>query len=263
MIDDPLSLLSLGIWLMAAGMWPVGFLFGACSACCGECPEECNKCTHFYNNNPQFPVNPDCGVINDLGTINWSIAGFGATFGFESEIIIDNPDLPEDLIPDEWGSLTINVSDSIGGFLELDECGCPTCNYESPFTATFQILSGGFFKFGASAPGTLSGCDETQIEFDCSDLSWQVVEVNASYDEELKNLVIAALIEYLDALQFSSSFDDIPPCDCGACCDTPTNQSTTCEENVAEGYCQNVFNVADRQWQGVGTSCDPNPCEEE
>jgi hypothetical protein len=34
MIDDPLSLLSLGIWLMAAGMWPVGFLFGTCSACC-------------------------------------------------------------------------------------------------------------------------------------------------------------------------------------------------------------------------------------
>jgi hypothetical protein len=41
MIDDPLSLLSLGIWLMAAVMWPVGmgFLFGVCSACCQEeCP---------------------------------------------------------------------------------------------------------------------------------------------------------------------------------------------------------------------------------
>jgi hypothetical protein len=37
-IDDPLSLLSLGIWLFAAGMWPVAFLFGACSACCNQCP---------------------------------------------------------------------------------------------------------------------------------------------------------------------------------------------------------------------------------
>jgi hypothetical protein len=37
-IDDPLSLLSLGIWLFAAGMWPIGFLFGACSVCCDECP---------------------------------------------------------------------------------------------------------------------------------------------------------------------------------------------------------------------------------
>jgi hypothetical protein len=31
-------MLSLGIWLMAAGMWPVGFLFGACSACCDDDP---------------------------------------------------------------------------------------------------------------------------------------------------------------------------------------------------------------------------------
>jgi hypothetical protein len=39
MFDDPLSLLSLGIWLFAAGMWPVAFLFGACSACCqDDCP---------------------------------------------------------------------------------------------------------------------------------------------------------------------------------------------------------------------------------
>jgi len=41
MLDDPLSLLSLGVWLMAAGMWPVGFLFGACSACCDEGPCVC------------------------------------------------------------------------------------------------------------------------------------------------------------------------------------------------------------------------------
>lgn len=34
MIDDPLTLLSLVVWLMAAGMYPLGFLFGACSPCC-------------------------------------------------------------------------------------------------------------------------------------------------------------------------------------------------------------------------------------
>jgi hypothetical protein len=36
MIDDPLSLLSPAVWLLAAGMWPVAFLFGACSPCCQE-----------------------------------------------------------------------------------------------------------------------------------------------------------------------------------------------------------------------------------
>jgi hypothetical protein len=39
MLDDPLSLLSLGIWLFAAGMWPVGLLFGSCSSCCDVCPD--------------------------------------------------------------------------------------------------------------------------------------------------------------------------------------------------------------------------------
>jgi hypothetical protein len=33
-MDDPLAIVSFGIWLMAAGMYPVGFLFGVCSACC-------------------------------------------------------------------------------------------------------------------------------------------------------------------------------------------------------------------------------------
>jgi hypothetical protein len=36
-MDDPLFLLMQGIWLMAAGMYPLGFLFGVCSACCNQC----------------------------------------------------------------------------------------------------------------------------------------------------------------------------------------------------------------------------------
>ena len=39
-IDDPLSLITFGVWLMAAGMYPLGFLFGACSPCCEPCPWE-------------------------------------------------------------------------------------------------------------------------------------------------------------------------------------------------------------------------------
>lgn len=36
MIDDPLSLVLWSSWLMAAGMYPIGFLFGACSDCCSQ-----------------------------------------------------------------------------------------------------------------------------------------------------------------------------------------------------------------------------------
>jgi len=36
-IDDPLSLVLWSSWLVAAGMYPIGFLFGACSDCCNVC----------------------------------------------------------------------------------------------------------------------------------------------------------------------------------------------------------------------------------
>lgn len=58
MIDDPLSLITFGVWLMAAGMYPLGFLFGACSPCC-EPPcgfalsfERCMRITRVGNPTP-------------------------------------------------------------------------------------------------------------------------------------------------------------------------------------------------------------------
>lgn len=36
-MDDPLSLLAFAVWTLAAGMYPLGFMFGTCSACCDTC----------------------------------------------------------------------------------------------------------------------------------------------------------------------------------------------------------------------------------
>lgn len=63
MIDDPLSILSLFVWIAAAGMYPLGFLFGACSPCCDrECPwilsfDRCMRVS-FVDSDP--PVGGDC-----------------------------------------------------------------------------------------------------------------------------------------------------------------------------------------------------------
>jgi hypothetical protein len=66
-IDDPLSLLSLGLWLFAAGMWPVGFLFGACSACCrqDECPWliEFDRCLRVSHVGSTPAVGGDCQIL--------------------------------------------------------------------------------------------------------------------------------------------------------------------------------------------------------
>jgi hypothetical protein len=73
-IDDPLSLLSAIIWLAALGTWPVGFLFGACSACCDQdqCPWMLNfdRCLYFDNVN----TSPQTG-----GTTPVSLRKFGGT----------------------------------------------------------------------------------------------------------------------------------------------------------------------------------------
>jgi hypothetical protein len=65
-IDDPLSLLSLGIWLFAGGMWPVGFLFGACSACCNECPRMLNIEGCLYVENEAL-AEADAGDVRGSG----------------------------------------------------------------------------------------------------------------------------------------------------------------------------------------------------
>ena len=62
MIDavEPLSLVLWGVFFLAAGMYPLGFMLGAsCSPCCGgQCgdpPVEFNRCIRFVNTNTSAP----------------------------------------------------------------------------------------------------------------------------------------------------------------------------------------------------------------
>jgi hypothetical protein len=88
-IDDPLSLLSLGIWLFAAGMWPVAFLFGACSPCCQqECPWllEFQRCMRVERVGTDPPVGGHCAVSSfssNTGDIQRVVARFGSTSQLE------------------------------------------------------------------------------------------------------------------------------------------------------------------------------------
>jgi len=69
MIDDPLALLSMSVWLFAAGMWPVAFLFGACSPCCqpsDPCPWllEFDRCLRVSVVDSDPPDGGDCRVVS-------------------------------------------------------------------------------------------------------------------------------------------------------------------------------------------------------
>jgi len=72
-IDDPLSLLSMGVWLFAAGMWPVAFLFGACSPCCQDddgCPWllEFDRCLRVSIVGSDPPDGGDCRIVSALAS---------------------------------------------------------------------------------------------------------------------------------------------------------------------------------------------------
>jgi len=73
-IDDPLALLSMSVWLFAAGMWPVAFLFGACSPCCqpgDPCPWllEFDRCLRATLVDSDPLVGGDCRIDSTrLGT---------------------------------------------------------------------------------------------------------------------------------------------------------------------------------------------------
>jgi hypothetical protein len=91
-IDDPLSLLSLGIWLFAAGMWPVGFLFGACSACCQqECPWllEFQRCMRVERVGADPPAGGHC-LVSSFSSNTGDIQRVTARFGSSSQLEIYN-----------------------------------------------------------------------------------------------------------------------------------------------------------------------------
>lgn len=69
-MDDTLAILSSLIWVLALGMWPVGFMFGMCSECCGTSDTTCpwllnfDRCLRiaFVGSSPA--AGGDCRIIS-------------------------------------------------------------------------------------------------------------------------------------------------------------------------------------------------------
>jgi hypothetical protein len=337
MIDDPLSLLSLGIWLMAAGMWPVGFLFGACSACCDECPPcDESKCTHNCNADHLKTVNAYTGIrfSGSVGDFTFDETDFAVNTAFDDDgNLIDVSDIYKtvdgDPIPLEdkevsglkfreglhkqvfgnnnypfyvasfmsdegfvnQGVWLIPVEDVLGvsllpcleeaidfnqnfplnqlepeafffglgiGFSQdTDECGCSVCRiiFGASLYRQDTALNVGRLQAEASASASFSSCGNTSLAPSSLTLNNWAIGADPVLGEEIW-VEFGCDLEEVQAWvneNFAVSITglEIDECDCGACCDEG------CEDNVAEGGCEN--------WAGVGTSCcdDPDPCAEE
>jgi hypothetical protein len=222
-------------------MWPVGmgFLFGVCSACCDECPEECSKCTHATNG-----CNPTATLLSyeveDYGSNQIENPGpEPAGSCFDNSVSFEIEQLPETSLA-YFGEQCITPI-SLSPFLsEPDGCGCSACCFEVVFQAQFNFENDGFARFEAVAFLCFDGCDQTEATT-AQLTEWSVVDEQGP---------TAELLEFLSSLALSTALT-VQPCDCGACCDEG------CEDNVAQGGCEN--------WAGVGTACDddPDPCAEE
>lgn len=229
-------------------MYPVGFLFGACSACC-DCPEECNKCTHAYNG---------CQPVHTL--LRYEIEGYDTTIdivdpGGEPNASCADPGAWE-LTEEQYLEVEpeaifgcIRPSELTGaGPGNVDECDCPLCCNEVLWQSVFTFQNDGFVLLGANVILCFDGCDQTQAVGTIGE--WTLDEEQGPSEN---------ILAWLNSLTITVTLE-IESCDCGACCETE-NEVTTCNDDVAEGFCvDNPFGTILRQWQGVGVSCDPDPC---
>jgi hypothetical protein len=195
MIDDPLALAVQVIAVLAAGMYPVGFMFGVCSDCCG-CPP-CGRCTHYEDTNGTCP-NSDGDGNNWIWDVDWSytVEGIGTATaenvpffpepaGAGNLYISDDdlPAIPQDVI-DRFNAYqadsNLNWSASAtahyfyGPEWSDSDCGTPQecscgCLYTIRLRATFRFFPASPFvqdfttTFEKCFRGTLNECDETTI----------------------------------------------------------------------------------------------------
>jgi len=316
MIDDPLGLVVQAIAVLAAGMYPVGFLFGVCSDCC--CPA-CNLCSSAYIscypteftvtfNGQSHTYYADDFVHTDDGfaemppnTFQFSYPSappaYQTPYPFtlvdalecESFTVIENVNVPA------RANVIFGITGYGYGRQLTNECGCQECQFSFGYIFRYRIevaeyfeviqdgqvvdvynegelLGGGLlgpFGLTTADPATSGGedidlpnkffhrignyCDESPIT-----LAFRGETVFSSpnfwpgetvYPEECHPA------EFDDATVDMEMTFDTAECDCGACC-----TDGTCTSNVPETHCESEEGLAG-DWQGTGTTCDPNPCE--
>jgi len=255
MIDDPFALLAYGILLLAGGMYPIGFLFGACSACCDEC-EPCNRCNHGSTGDPdEGTCNVEVGYAYQIN--NGSQVSGTRSPGSED---VENAPTAIDSTTIPCNNRTFRLAAKLTGLFgeqSTDNCNCPAC---CNFILTFRVFdTTAQDDFDIATPITLEFCEcsETTANVTVNILDIAILMTAGNFAEQCP----AAYEEFLAhaAVSTLSVELDINACECGACC---TDEQ--CEPSTTEFYCEDAgtwFNKSAGVWQGVGTDCDPNPCE--
>jgi hypothetical protein len=254
MIDDPLALAVQMIAVLAAGMYPIGFLFGTCSDCC--CPA-CSRCSHHAEaraledtdfatattlQNLSITLTVSDGEIEQThtATLAQSNESIGHAFPFT---FIDNGNeytvdvrflIQEVFLTGKYNSCGCAIESTISLELEaeffIDDAFMDVANGNDP-EKMLQFVVG-------------ETCDQSAASL-IADLEW--TSVDSAFSPEIEE----AFVSFLQSLTFSGSVS-FDPCECGACCEEG-GQGVICSDNVAEGACPG-------DWQGVDTLCEDVTC---
>jgi len=251
MIDDPLALAVQMIAVLAAGMYPIGFLFGTCSDCC--CPP-CGRCTHPAENGNECPREGIEWTV-DFGGYG-PVVVVGANFDdfTETGIVIPLEDILEvgslppggpETSSGEWLAASLSILMTEGLPPEGSCCGCW---YGLSLRLGLAYDNDGFVTLSRSMTATeaLDECSQTAVSFEI-DEPWVVIDSGPDYD----GIPESVALEWANSLDLSASFE-IEACECGACCEDD-GTGVTCSDNVAEGGCPG-------DWQGVDTLCENVTC---
>jgi hypothetical protein len=175
MIDDPLGLIVQGIFLLAAGMYPVGFLFGACSECCDQCRND--SCADFTLDEAMSVQHPSTQKV---------------FCGFEVE---DNvlKLIGEQWADDAWGS---------DGYLPTKGCRVTGDGIEEGTVVTeLSRLYDGEPEFGP-----VQGCCSKSVTYDVESLSGMGGNTPTKIGEETKtNIHISSEDDCTDDFAFLSA----------------------------------------------------------
>jgi hypothetical protein len=241
MIDDPLALAVQMIAVLAAGMYPVGFLFGTCSDCC--CPA-CSRCTHYANETGCRSIASFSATIGEYGAVT---SGFINDYNagdcldsVEPELEMSSFTLPcdENLTFGVLAKLAFDVP-----FLE-DSCGCYRLFFNGGIRFQFTGDQDFFVHFNRTAEfvGPLL-CD--------GGIKTLTIGPATFVDGTGDTPCYQEFVDFVNDLSITAEIE-VATCECGACCEEG-GQGVICSDNVAEGACPG-------DWQGVDTLCEDVTC---
>jgi len=255
------DLMMLPLWavlLFSATMYPMGFLFGACSECCGGC----GRCTRAYD---------FCQSYESI-TLTFSRGDSFTVTGINDNTYYSNCIANQFFLLDQAFTacgttyavyvrfrFAANLADSATTKC-YENAFLPVAILEFRYTDSFGRPASLFCGGENPAYELPSACDSTSAAFTFALPAMCFAGFACSGP---LNAYVAALGSLTYQLTLNS-------CACGACCETfsPGTQAS-CSENVSENGCgfppensqEGKFaGLLSSEWQGAGVDCDPNPC---